>query len=68
METFDCYYVVLMSDIARSGKWEEAKDLLIAMKKRRVKHDALIYNILFNHLFKDGRTTDAYKFFVEMQV
>jgi pentatricopeptide repeat protein len=59
---------VLMSDLVKRGKIEEAKSLVHEMKKRHFKKDVVTCNILINYLCKEGRAAEAYKVLFEMQV
>ncbi|XP_028799454.1 LOW QUALITY PROTEIN: pentatricopeptide repeat-containing protein At1g07740, mitochondrial-like [Neltuma alba] len=61
-------FSVLMNDLGKRGKIEEAKSLLHEMRKRRLKADVVIYNVLINYLCKEGKTTEAYKVLIEMQI
>ncbi|KAL5169434.1 Pentatricopeptide repeat-containing protein, mitochondrial [Glycine soja] len=58
---------VLMNDLGKRGKVEEAKALLHEMKKRRLKPDVVTY-ILINYLCKEGKAMEAYKVLLEMQI
>lgn len=50
-----------MSDPGKRGRIDEAKLLLGEMKRRRIKPDVVIYNIMVNHLCSEGRAPEGYR-------
>ncbi|KAF2555989.1 hypothetical protein F2Q68_00013040 [Brassica cretica] len=52
-----------MSDPGKRGRIDEAKLLLGDMKRRRIKPDVVIYNIMVNHLCSEGRAPEGFGYF-----
>ncbi|KAJ3676198.1 hypothetical protein LUZ60_003610 [Juncus effusus] len=61
-------YGVLINDCAKRGDFEVIKELLSKMKKRKMKPDDVIYNVISGCLCKQGKVFDAYKILIEMQI
>lgn len=61
-------YGVLIYDCAKRGDFKGIEELLSEMKKRRVKPDDVIYNIIISYLCKEGRVHEAYRVLLDMQI
>ncbi|KAJ4794701.1 Pentatricopeptide repeat-containing protein [Rhynchospora pubera] len=61
-------YGVLINDCAKRGDSKGIEELLSEMKKRRVKPDDAIYNIIISFTCREGRVHEAYRIILEMQI
>jgi pentatricopeptide repeat protein len=61
-------YGVLINDRAKQGDFKGIEELLSEMKKRRVKPDDAIYNMIISHWCKEGKVHEAYRVLLDMKI